>query len=229
MTTYQTYTQALKRFPRLTDAEVEQATHEYEAAIYDSGTRAYTLARETLVIEASLVGIRAAKAAHKRYARDSGAEPSMDLVQEATMAAIAAVDTFRLDGGATFRGWLMRRAYGAALDWLAHERAQGMGGKDHMADTTDVEDLLRHDPDTGEDSPLAYDATAELMDREVAESIEAALLKLEPEIRNIVVSYYGYKAHRLTLAEIAQRERMSIGTVRNRLQAGIEQLQSLLL
>lgn len=185
------------------------------------------------VLAAGRVG---ARRAYHGLLRVRDTQPDEDTIQEATLAAVEAVETYDSTKG-PFIPWLILKATSRAYDYLLGQRAQGMGGKDYDADTSDVAALYADAPcadpeaqDEGQDVPEtllerpidAYEA--QLDSRE----LDRLLDYLPPDERALLMLYYGYKARRMTLAQIAKMDEVSTSTARNRIRDAVQHLQKFL-
>jgi len=213
---YQNHIKQLKALPSANEAYLAECAKLLQTSPLLSKTE-YGACRGILEAAAMRVGVRAAKAASSRYTGQKGVDPAMDVVQEATVGALAAVNTWDYEGGASFTGWLMARAVGAAIDWFRWDRGYGMGGRDYIADHVAIDALLNDDDAMGDD-PLAAEPLEEVITSVDSRTIHELVSKLPTRLRNIVASYYGYRTATMTLAELAKRENVSIATIRNRLE-----------
>lgn len=140
-------------------------------------------------------------------------EEAWDLSQDVFLRAWKSIGSFR--GGASFYTWIYRIATNAALDWLRRRR---------NAPTVPYEDAIATagDPvaDAAETAPARRLEAAEIRQR-----IDAAMEKLTPEHRAVIVlkEVEGMQYH-----EIADAVGCSIGTVMSRLFYARRRLQALL-
>lgn len=135
---------------------------------------------------------RAHRAAYLVIGDGTAAE---DIAQESFLAAIRALDRF--DRGRPFGPWLHRIAVNRAIDY-ARARA------------------LRRE------GTLVTSAEATVDDREVSDELLAALARLAPEHRAVIVLRYLLE---YTPGEIAAMLGLARGTVNSRLRRGLDRLR----
>ena len=133
-----------------------------------------------------------------------------DLSQEAFIKAWQALPRF--EGKSSFSTWLFRIARNVVLDWARRRRPETAAG------WGDGEGVVE-----GEDPADAPDEA--LRREELRGKIEAALAKLSPEHRQVVV---WKDVHGMAYKDIAVAAGCSIGTVMSRLHYARQKLQTLL-
>lgn len=145
------------------------------------------------------------------------ADEARDVCQEAYLKAHRNLANF--DGQAQFSTWLYRIVVNTGIDFLRRRR----GEKVEFDDARDPDD----DNDSGI-SPrrLGFDPARALEDRELREQMAAALAKLSPIHRAILVMR---EVEGLSYQEMADVLDISIGTVMSRLFHARKRMQSLLL
>jgi RNA polymerase sigma-70 factor, ECF subfamily len=133
------------------------------------------------------------------------ARDAEDATQDAFVALLRRASTFA--GTAAFSTWMYRVATNACND-LARKRARrprSTGDTDQLADTAALDDVLAN--------------------RELGVELEAALERLDPIYREAVVLH---DVIGLPQAEIAERTRVAVGTVKSRIHRGHAQLAAAL-
>lgn len=128
-----------------------------------------------------------------------------DVAQEALIKAYRALPNFR--GESAFYTWLYRIGINTAKNFLATSGKRPFVSTDVANDEGDVLDLANH---------LADDHTpeAEMMNREILETVEAAINKLPDDLRKAISLR---EMDGLSYEEIAQIMDCPIGTVRSRI------------
>jgi RNA polymerase sigma-70 factor (ECF subfamily) len=141
-----------------------------------------------------------------------------DLAQEVFIKAWQALPRF--EAKARFSTWLYRIAHNVVYDWTRKKRIEGVGElNDEIFERDQIDPASATTPDTG----VAPD---EAMSRgELRLKIEAALAKLSPEHREVVVLK---DVQGLAYKEIAEVMGSSIGTVMSRLFYDRQKLQTML-
>ncbi|OSI25447.1 RNA polymerase sigma factor RpoE [Neisseria dumasiana] len=128
-----------------------------------------------------------------------------DVAQEALIKAYRALPNFR--GESAFYTWLYRIGINTAKNFLATSGKRPFVSTDVANDEGDVLDLANQ---------LADDHTpeAEMMNREILETVEAAITKLPDDLRKAISLR---EMEGLSYEEIAQIMDCPIGTVRSRI------------
>ncbi|MDO5070199.1 RNA polymerase sigma factor RpoE [Neisseria sp. Dent CA1/247] len=128
-----------------------------------------------------------------------------DVAQEALIKAYRALPNFR--GESAFYTWLYRIGINTAKNFLATSGKRPFVSTDVANDEGDVLDLANQ---------LADDHTpeAEMMNREILETVEAAITKLPDDLRKAISLR---EMDGLSYEEIAQIMDCPIGTVRSRI------------
>ncbi len=137
-----------------------------------------------------------------RYVRDQA--EVLDVTQEAFIKAYRALSNFRDDSA--FYTWLYRIAINTAKNYLAAQ-ARRPPGDDIEADTAEQMDLGGRLKETGTPERMA-------LQREIAQTIQAALDELPDDLRTAIMLR---ELEGLTYEEIAQAMDCPIGTVRSRI------------
>jgi RNA polymerase sigma-70 factor (ECF subfamily) len=137
-----------------------------------------------------------------RYVRDQA--EVLDVTQEAFIKAYRALSNFR--GDSAFYTWLYRIAINTAKNYLAAQ-ARRPPGDDIEADTAEQMDLGGRLKETGTPERMA-------LQREIAQTIQAALDELPDDLRTAIMLR---ELEGLTYEEIAQAMDCPIGTVRSRI------------
>ncbi|NNK77193.1 MAG: RNA polymerase sigma factor RpoE [Litoreibacter sp.] len=137
-----------------------------------------------------------------RYVRDQA--EVLDVTQEAFIKAYRALSNFR--GDSAFYTWLYRIAINTAKNHLAAQ-SRRPPGDDIEADTAEQMDLGGRLKETGTPERMA-------LQREIAQTIQAALDELPDDLRTAIMLR---ELEGLTYEEIAQAMDCPIGTVRSRI------------
>ena len=137
-----------------------------------------------------------------RYVRDQA--EVLDVTQEAFIKAYRALSNFR--GDSAFYTWLYRIAINTAKNYLAAQ-SRRPPGDDIEADTAEQMDLGGRLKETGTPERMA-------LQREIAQTIQAALDELPDDLRTAIMLR---ELEGLTYEEIAQAMDCPIGTVRSRI------------
>lgn len=137
-----------------------------------------------------------------------------DLAQEAFIKAWRALPNFKLDAG--FYTWLYRIAHNVAYDWLRKKKIQGDGEFD--------DERTEHRAAAGAETTPRGDAAPDmaLRNAELGHRIQAAIAKLSPEHRQVIVLR---EVEGLAYEEIAAIVPCSLGTVMSRLFYARKKLQ----
>lgn len=128
-----------------------------------------------------------------------------DVAQEALIKAYRALPNFR--GESAFYTWLYRIGINTAKNFLANSSKRLFVSTDVANDEGDIFDLA---------DQLADDHTpeAELMNREILQTVESAIAKLPDDLRKAITLR---EMEGLSYEEIAQIMDCPIGTVRSRI------------
>lgn len=137
-----------------------------------------------------------------------------DLAQEAFIKAWRALPNFKLDAG--FYTWLYRIAHNVSYDWLRKKKIQGDGEFD--------DEHTSHRAAAGAETAPKGDPAPDMAMRnaEVGQRIQAAIAKLSPEHRQVIVLR---EVEGLAYEEIAEIIPCSLGTVMSRLFYARKKLQ----
>lgn len=128
-----------------------------------------------------------------------------DVVQEALIKAYRALPNFR--GESAFYTWLYRIGINTAKNYLATSGRRLFVSTDVANDEGDILDLADQLADD-------YTPEAEMMNREILETVEAAINKLPDDLRKAISLR---EMDGLSYEEIAQIMDCPIGTVRSRI------------
>ena len=144
-------------------------------------------------------------------------QDAWDLAQDGFVKAWKSIDRFRAQS--SFYTWLYRIMNNVAIDWLRKRHIQGGQEFD--------DSIALHDMEPGADlapksEPLPI---TKLERREVRQRIDAAISKLSPEHRTVILLK---EMENLQYHEIAETVGCSIGTVMSRLFYARKKLQTLL-
>jgi RNA polymerase sigma-70 factor (ECF subfamily) len=127
---------------------------------------------------------------------------ALDAAQEAFVLLYQNVHTFQFDS--KFSSWLYRLVVNASIDHLRRTRTRR-----HSRETAiDTEALDQHS-DSSLPEPSAVAESADL-----AERIQANILKLSPKLRTVIVLRYQ---NGLSYEDLADTLEISLGTVKSRL------------
>ena len=145
-------------------------------------------------------------------------EDAKDILQETFLGVVRSIRDFRAES--RFSTWLYRIAHNVVYDWTRKKRIEGVGElNDEVFERDRIDPASATTPDAGE-SPDEAMARSELRVK-----IEAALAKLSPEHREVVLLK---DVQGLAYKEIAEVMGSSIGTVMSRLFYARQKLQTLL-
>jgi RNA polymerase sigma-70 factor, ECF subfamily len=136
-----------------------------------------------------------------RYVRHSGA--AEDVVQMVFIRAYRGLASFR--GESTFFSWLYRIATNAALSHLKREPADILLGDDAPEERAEA-----FEPGISD----AEDPERTLMAKHIADTVQRALAKLQPELAEALMLY---EVEGKSYGEIAEMISIPIGTVRTRI------------
>ncbi|MCB1276818.1 MAG: sigma-70 family RNA polymerase sigma factor [Prosthecobacter sp.] len=137
-----------------------------------------------------------------------------DLAQEAFIKAWRALPNFKLDAG--FYTWLYRIAHNVSYDWLRKKKIQGDGEFD--------DERTEHRVAAGAEATPKGDVAPDtaLRNSELGQRIQAAIAKLSPEHRQVIILR---EVEGLAYEEIAALVPCSLGTVMSRLFYARKKLQ----
>ena len=144
-------------------------------------------------------------------------QDAWDLAQDGFLKAWKSLDKFRFQS--SFYTWLYRIMTNVAIDWLRKKQIQG---------TQEFDDTVGlHEIEPGSDlAPKSEPHPIKTLERgEVRQRIDAAIAKLSPEHRTVILLK---EMEDLQYHEIAETVGCSIGTVMSRLFYARKKLQSLL-
>jgi len=144
-------------------------------------------------------------------------DDAWDLAQDGFVRAWRSIGHFK--GQSSFYTWLYRVMTNVALDWLRKKHIQGAQEFD------DTVGLRRIEPGAVTAPKAVLEPSERLADGEIRQRINAAIEKLSPEHRTVVVLR---EIEGLEYTEIAEAMDCSIGTVMSRLFYARKKLQSLL-
>ena len=144
-------------------------------------------------------------------------EDAWDLAQDGFVKAWKSLASFR--GQSSFYTWLYRIMANAALDWLRRRHVRGDAEFDDTIKVATVETSAPTAP-----KPTLLPAER-LADAEIRSRVDAAIEKLSPDHRTVIVLR---ELEGLDYQEIADAMNCSIGTVMSRLFYARKKLQSLL-
>ena len=136
-----------------------------------------------------------------RYVRQAG--DVEDVVQEAFIRAYRGLASFR--GDSAFYSWLYRIATNAALNFIAREPEAVLLGDDAPEERADA-----FEPGVSD----AEDPERSLMASQIADAVQRALARLQPELAEALMLYV---VEGKPYAEIAGMLGIPIGTVRTRI------------
>ena len=139
-----------------------------------------------------------------------------DIVQEASLRALKAIDGFR---GGSARAWLLTIVRNTAFSWLAKQRSASLV---MVGDLGDVDEVAA---EATVAEPSQSTPESELIRRADRQAIANAIAALSLPMREVVVlrdiNDFSYK-------DIAEMLNLPIGTVMSRLSRGRQQLVALL-
>ncbi|HUP20415.1 MAG TPA: RNA polymerase sigma factor [Gemmatimonadota bacterium] len=139
-----------------------------------------------------------------------------DLSQDAFVKAFSKLETYRSEQG-KFSNWVFKIAHNTAIDHL-RRGALDTVPLDAGEDATDFHAIL---PDTGGTTPLEGAIRTDL-----ASAFDAAVARLRPEYREVVVLRHQ---EGLAYEEIAEVVGMPLGTVKTHLHRARKELATLLI
>jgi len=137
-------------------------------------------------------------------------QDAMDVVQESLIKAFSGLDDF--DGRSGFRYWLLRIVANTSLDW---------GRRRKRRPTFTIGDGAS----TFAEPPLDDDPARHLHQQDLRRALDRALGTLSPKIRTTFVLFAELG---LTYKDIAETQKIPIGTVMSRINAAREKLQQVL-
>jgi RNA polymerase sigma-70 factor (ECF subfamily) len=139
-----------------------------------------------------------------------------DIVQEASLRALKAIDGFR---GGSARAWLLTIVRNTAFSWLAKQRSASLV---MVGDLGDVDEVAA---EATVAEPSQSTPESELIRRADRQAVANAIAALSLPMREVVVlrdiNDFSYK-------DIAEMLNLPIGTVMSRLSRGRQQLAALL-
>jgi len=144
-------------------------------------------------------------------------QDAWDLAQDGFLKAWKSIPNFR--GQSAFYTWLYRIMTNVTIDWLRKKQIQGGTEFD---DTLELTNIAVGSPTAPKAEPLPDEKLAH---REIRKRIDAALEKLSPEHRAVIVMK---ELDGLQYNEIADALGCSLGTVMSRLFYARKKLQTLL-
>lgn len=136
-----------------------------------------------------------------RYVKSTG--DVEDVVQETFIRAYRGLQSFR--GDSAFYSWLYRIATNAALNFLSRAPDDVL-----LGDTAPEERTEAFEPGVSD----GEDPERTLMAKQIAETVERALTRLQPELAEALMLY---EVEGKAYAEIAEMLGVPIGTVRTRI------------
>jgi RNA polymerase sigma-70 factor, ECF subfamily len=134
-------------------------------------------------------------------------QDALDVVQEAMLKAFAALEEF--DGRSGFRTWLLRIVTNTAYDWGRRRKRRSHGSPDDLSG--------------GREPVFDDDPARRLYQQDMRRALDQALDRLTPTIRTTFVLFAELD---LTYKEIAEIQKIPIGTVMSRIHAAREKLQA---
>ena len=144
-------------------------------------------------------------------------DDAWDLAQDGFLKAWKSIGKFR--GDAQFYTWLYRILMNVTIDWLRRKQVQAGTEFDDAVGLQNIEPASLTTPH----SELA--PAARLSDKEIRARIDAAVQRLTPEHREVIVLR---EIEGLDYQEIADQVGISIGTVMSRLFYARKKMQSML-
>lgn len=142
-------------------------------------------------------------------------DDAWDLCQDGFLKAWKNIRHFR--GQSQFFTWLYRILMNVTIDWVRRKQVQGETEFDDAIGLQNIEPASTTTP-RGELAPMAR-----LSDKEIRSRIDAAIAKLSPEHREVVVLR---EIEGLEYQEIADRVGIPLGSVMSRLFYGRKKLQA---
>ena len=144
-------------------------------------------------------------------------EDAWDLAQDAFLKAWRNLRAFR--GQSQFFTWLYRIVMNVTIDWLRRKQVQGEVEFDDTVGLQHIEPASATTP-RGELAPVAR-----LSDKEIRSRIDAAIERLSPEHREVIVLR---EIENLEYTEIATHIGIPLGSVMSRLFYARKKLQTML-
>lgn len=138
----------------------------------------------------------------QRMVRD--ASLAEDLAQEVFVKAFRALSTF--DRRRKFSSWLFKIAHNTAIDQIRRRQPETVPLETQTADEPDLVAVL---PDVASESPLEA-----LQRRDLIRALEAAINRLRPDYREVVILRFRQG---LAYEEIAEVTDLPLGTVKTHL------------
>ena len=137
-------------------------------------------------------------------------QDALDVVQESLIKALSRLQEF--DGRSGFRFWFLRIVSNTALDW-------GRRRKRRPSLTIDDSSTFAGEPACNDDP------AKRLYQEDLRQALEAGLNQLSPKIRSTFVLFAELQ---LSYKEIAETQKIPIGTVMSRINSAREKLQKTL-
>jgi RNA polymerase sigma-70 factor, ECF subfamily len=136
-------------------------------------------------------------------------QDALDVVQESMLKAFSALGEF--DGRSGFRTWLLRIVTNTSLDWRRRRKRRP------SYQTGDG------DPDDAHEATVMDDPARRMYQQDLRHALDQALNRLTPTLRKtfILNAELG-----MSYKEIAETEKIPIGTVMSRIHAAREKLQA---
>ena len=144
-------------------------------------------------------------------------EDAWDLAQDAFLKAWKNLRAFR--GNSQFFTWLYRIVMNVTIDWLRKKQVQG------EVEFDDAIGLQNIEPASATTPQRELAPATRLSDKEIRARIDAAVQRLTPEHREVVVLR---EIEGLEYTEIAERIGIPLGSVMSRLFYGRKKLQTML-
>jgi RNA polymerase sigma-70 factor (ECF subfamily) len=144
-------------------------------------------------------------------------QDAWDLAQDGFLKAWKSIARFR--GQSSFYTWLYRILMNVAIDWLRRKQIES------GTEFDDAIGLRNIEPGAVTAPRAELEPVARLSDKEIRERIDAAIARLTPEHRAVIVMR---EIDGLEYSEIAGQMECSIGTVMSRLFYARKKLQAML-
>jgi RNA polymerase sigma-70 factor (ECF subfamily) len=137
-------------------------------------------------------------------------QDALDVVQESLVKALSGLEEF--DGRSAFRYWFLRIVGNTALDWGRRRKRRPI--------------LTIGDSDASTPEPQCHDDPASrLYQEDLRRALEAGLNQLSPKIRSTFILFAELQ---LSYKEIAETQKIAIGTVMSRINSARKKLQKTL-
>jgi RNA polymerase sigma-70 factor (ECF subfamily) len=144
-------------------------------------------------------------------------DDAWDLAQDGFLKAWKNIRYFR--GQSQFFTWLYRILMNVTIDWVRRKQVQGETEFDDSVGLTDIE------PASATTPRAEAEPADRLGNKEIRERIDAAILRLSPEHREVIVLR---EIDGLEYQEIADRVGIPLGSVMSRLFYARKKLQTML-